>query len=557
MDFQESILAGLNQAQQEAVRAGSGPVLVVAGPGTGKTLTIIRRIAHLIVRGVDPARIAAVTFTNRAAREMRERAAVLLGQAAEPIFIGTLHLLGLKILQETLSERFVIYGREEQVGLLKELVRGSGMAPDEAADRVSRVKSLIEDLDEDFKGIYEAYQSALLNNGALDFDDLIARPLEMMQDRQLLTLYRDRLQHIIVDEYQDINPAQCELLSLLAGEAGNICAVGDSDQAIYAFRGADARNFINFGERFSRARRITLVESYRSSGTILRASGIMIGKNSVRIEKEVRPVKDRGRRIAVVSVPDERSEAAVVLDEIEARIGGSSHYKLMRSDFRREFSDRSYGFSDFAVIYRTNAQANVLEEAFAESGIPCQVVGKKASRKRREAAEVVARFKSTGQIPESSIETLCRDFGLTDRKIFEAAARDGGAADIINLLCLLTPADDFDPRGEAVTLTTLHMAKGLEFKVVFIVGVEDGLIPFALAKDAADLEEERRLLYVGMTRAQEELFLLHARNRVVYGKRLTRAVSPFIAEIPDEFLARTVAHGQPKMRQENKQMKLF
>ena len=184
MDSQESIFAGLNQAQQEAVRADSGPILVVAGPGTGKTLTIIRRIAHLIHRGVKPASIAAVTFTNRAAREMRERAGALLGDTAEGVFIGTLHLLGLKILQETLPESFVIYDREEQMALLKSLTKGSGMAPEEAADRISRVKGLIEDIDDGIRGVYDAYQSSLSNNGALDFDDLVSRPLELFQDQR-------------------------------------------------------------------------------------------------------------------------------------------------------------------------------------------------------------------------------------------------------------------------------------------------------------------------------------------------------------------------------------
>ena len=283
----------------------------------------------------------------------------------------------------------------------------------------------------------------------------------------------------------------------------------------------------------------------------------MIRNNASRIEKEVRPIKDGGSRITVVSVPDERSEGDIVVDEIEARIGGSSHYRLMRSDFRREFSDISYGFSDFAVIYRTNAQAKALEEAFTESGIPYQVIGRKAGRKRKEAADIVARFKSSGQIPEESIEALCKELGLADRSVFETANRGERATDLINLLSLLTPADDFDPRGDAVTLMTLHMAKGLEFKVVFVAGVEDGLIPYTIAKGPADVEEERRLLYVGMTRAREELFLLHARNRTVYGQRLTRLVSPFVDEIPEEFLVRRVVPDRPKKNKDDKQMKLF
>jgi DNA helicase II / ATP-dependent DNA helicase PcrA len=558
MDPQESIFAGLNQAQQEAVRADSGPVLVVAGPGTGKTLTIIRRIAHLINQAVEPTSIAAVTFTNRAAREMRERATALLGDVSENIFIGTLHLLGLRILQEVLPDRFVIFDREEQIGLLKGLTKGSGLTPDEAADKISRAKGLIEDTDDGIRGIYDAYQSSLSNNGALDFDDLIAKPLELFQDQYLLAKYRDRVKHIIVDEYQDINPAQYRLLSLLAGESGNICAVGDSDQAIYAFRGADVRNFMNFEEHFSQAQRITLRDSYRSTGTILKASDIMIRNNAARIEKVIRPIKGGGSRITLVSVPDERSEGDIVVGEIEARIGGSSHYSLMRSHSRGDFAGASYCFSDFAVIYRTNAQAKALEEAFTELGIPCQIVGKKKGRKRTEAADIVARFKSSGQVPQDSIEALCAELGFADRSIFETSDREGRLTDLINMLCLLTPADDFDPRGEAVTLMTLHMAKGLEFRVVFIAGVEDGLMPYTLARRPADIEEERRLLYVGMTRAQEELFLLHARNRTVYGQRLARSLSPFVKEIPEEFLVKRIVPDRPKKKdKEEKQMKLF
>lgn len=527
MGLEESLFNGLNEAQESAVRTTEGPVLVVAGPGTGKTLTIVRRIAYLIHRGTNPANIAAVTFTNRAAKQMREMADALFGKDSGGIFIGTLHLLGFTILRDNLPESHTIYSRDEQLDLLKSLLKGSGIKAQDAADRISRIKSLMEDAGHEMKGIFDAYQSALSENRALDFDDLIIRPVELLSDCLLLNKYRGRFRHVIVDEYQDINPAQYRLLKLLAGDKCNICAVGDSDQAIYAFRGADIENFLNFEKDFKGANRISLTHNYRSTGTILGASHAMIANNARRIVKDVFPTKEGGDRIAVVSVPDERAEGDIIVNEIEARIGGTSHYRLMNSRFDR-VSDASCGFSDFAVIFRTNAQARVIEEAFIESGIPYQVIGRRHTQKGKGLADIISLLKGCG------IE---------------------GQAD--ELLNLLTPADAFDPRADAVALMTLHMAKGLEFGVVFIAGLEDGLVPHTTIKDSVDIEEERRLLYVGMTRARAELFLIYARSRFLYGQRLIQSPSPFLTEIPDKFIDRRFVPDRTKKHKEDKQMKLF
>ena len=579
MDYEKLIFNDLNESQKEAVRAIEGPVLVVAGPGTGKTLTIVRRIAYLIHRGVCPENILAVTFTNRAAREMKERAEALLGKNSGNMLIGTFHLLGLNILRDNLPESFVIYNRDEQLNLLKSILKDSGMKVQEVADRISRIKSLIKEADGEMKVIYDRYQSLLLKNRAFDFDDLILKPLVMFGNSVLLDKYRERFRYIIVDEYQDINPAQHKLLRLLAGDDAKICAVGDSDQAIYAFRGADVENFLNFKKDFKDAKTISLTHNYRSTGMILNASNSMIKHNAKRIDKELHPVKEGGTHITVISVPDERSEGELIVDEIEAKIGGTSHYKLMNSKNRKDFQDSSYGFSDFAVVFRTNAQVKAIEETFTASGIPYQVIGGRYTMKRKGMADIILRLKGLADTMDNPapLKNISIDEFL--KMAFEELKVKGNdnsfellnsfamlckntdttrtVIDFLNELSLLTPADDFDPRAEAVTLMTLHMAKGLEFMVVFIAGIEDGLIPYTITKESSDIEEERRLFYVGMTRAKEELFFIHARNRLLYGNRLNQSPSPFLNEIPERFMETKVILDRPKKSKEDKQLKLF
>ena len=579
MNSEELIFNGLNEAQKEAVRAIEGPVLVVAGPGTGKTLTIVRRIAYLIHRGINPGNIVAVTFTNRAAREMKERAEALLGKNSGNVLIGTFHLLGLNILRDNLPDSFVIYNRDEQLNLLKSILKDSGMKVQGVADRISRIKSLIEGVSDEIKDIYDKYQSSLSKNNALDFDDLILKPIVMFGNSVLLDKYIERFRYIIVDEYQDINPAQHKLLRLLAGDDAKICAVGDSDQAIYAFRGADVENFLNFKKDFKDAKTILLTHNYRSTGMILNASNSMIKHNAKRIDKELHPVKEGGIQITVVSVPDERSEGELIVDEIEAKIGGTSHYKLMNSKNRKYLQDSSYGFSDFAVVFRTNAQVKTIEETFTASGIPYQVIGGRYTMKRKGTVDIIPRLKGLAGkmdnpafLKNTSIDEFLK-MAFEELKVkgnddsfellnsFAMLYKNTGTArtviDFLNELNLLTPADDFDPRAEAVTLMTLHMAKGLEFMVVFIAGTEDGLIPYTITKESTDIEEERRLFYVGMTRAKEKLFFIHARSRLLYGNRLAQSPSPFLNEIPEGFMEIKVIPDRPKKSKDGKQLKLF
>jgi DNA helicase-2/ATP-dependent DNA helicase PcrA len=530
------LLEGLNEAQQNAVMATEGPLLVVAGPGTGKTLTIVRRIAWLVRKGFPPEHILAVTFTNRAAREMKERAEALLGSAAAPIFIGTFHLLGLRILREQ-GRDFTLLNREEQVEILKTLVKGTGKALQQELERISGYKNFLGEEGAPRSGVYAAYQSALAERNALDFDDLIRLPVELLQDERLRQAYQERFTHVIVDEYQDINPAQDRLLRLLCPGKGNLCAVGDADQAIYSFRGADLRSFLNFERDFLGARRIDLVLNYRSTATIIAAAERVIRRNRNRFARQLAPTGERGGPVVLYSVPDDRGEGAAIIDEIELRMGGMTH-ETARESSKQEAAFRPYRFSDFAVIYRTNAQARALEDAFAASGIPFQVIGKPSSMQRNEAEETLAFLRTLAGATGGAVQAQVRPGSPEAR--------------------LLTEADFFDSRADAVALLTMHMAKGLEFAVVFVAGCEDGLVPCTIMKDGIDLEEERRLFYVGMTRAKDQLILLHARKRFLYGQSLGQKTSPFVREIPTELIeSRTVADRLQKEKPEDRQMGLF
>ena len=548
---------GLNASQRRAVVETEGHLLVAAGPGTGKTMTIVRRCAHLLGQGVGPEEILAVTFTNRAAREMRERMRAFLGPEAARVFVATLHLLGLKIMRAA-GAAVRLCTRDEQVRFLRS-VTGSSRAAQLAAERISRVKNLLEAPDAETARLVEAYQGLLQAQGLCDFDDLIAIPARMLETGRVPAAYAGRFQHIIVDEYQDISPVQQKLLGQLVGGGARICAVGDPDQAIYAFRGADVRNFLFFGKAFPGAGTVALKENYRSTGMIVKAACSVVGNNRQRIEKELCAVREEGTPIVVRSVPDERAEAETVVLEIEARMGPSSHFMLDRAKTSVDFSERSCSFADFAVLYRTNAQARAFREAFTERGIPFQVVGGKGPFGGRALIEELRGqldtlpdhqgmdafwrgLREKGSFPDEDWGFL-RNLALAYQDL---SPRDA-LAEVINELMLFTTADVFDARAEAVALMTLHAAKGLEFKCVFVAGVEEGLIPFTFAAEGSDIEEERRLFFVGMTRARDELFLLHARRRFLYGRQGSGLPSPFLAEIPRQLMRQErVADGVKK-----------
>lgn len=630
----------LNESQKSAVMTTEGPVLIVAGPGTGKTLTIVHRLAYLIHTGVNPENIVAVTFTNRAAKEMKERAEVLLGQDSVDMFIGTFHMLGLKIIRDTLSKTFVLYNSDERIHLLKALSKKPYTEVRRIAGEISRIKNFIGDADDDLKGIYREYQGALTKNSALDFDDLILKPIDILGDGAVSEKYREIFKYIIVDEYQDINPAQYRLLRLLAGDKGDICAVGDADQAIYAFRGADMENFLNFKKDFKDAKTIHLTENYRSTGAILDASNSLINNNLKRMEKRLKTVREKGDRITIISAPDEKAEGVTIIREIEKRMGGTSHYQMTLAGAERDFSGRSYRFSDFAVIFRTNAQAKAIEDAFIASGIPYQVIGGTHLPKNNGIADILSyltvlinpmddfNFRRAVSMPPSGmddedIRKICRhaeENGLCLYEAMKAATTlDGNKKEFVSMLDefmdlknrvpvdellkklleesgigayykngedtfavlenlaaayrdiepaeaiirftheagVLTREDSFDPAADAVTVMTLHTAKGLEFRVVFIAGVESGLVPYTIKKDGIDIEEERRLFYVGMTRAKDELFLVYARKRFLYGQRLDGRPSSFLKEIPEHCLWSRVVPDKIQKGKKEKQPGLF
>lgn len=558
------VLEGLNASQREAVLTIDRHVLVAAGPGTGKTLTIVRRVAHLISSGVAPADILAVTFTNRAAQEMRERVRAFMGAEGNGLFIGTLHLLGLKVLKESGLEP-AICSREEQVGMVESAVSCSANDARRMIEKISRVKGLMEAPDEETARVLDAYEQMLREKGMCDFDDLITMPLRLIEAGKGPCGPR----HLIVDEYQDISPAQRRLLRGLAGTRAMVCAVGDSDQAIYGFRGADIRGFLHFTEDYGEAALVVLKRNYRSTRVIVDAAGALIENNRQRMNKELEATGEIGAPVRIVSVADEKAEASLIVREIEARMGGTSFFRLDRQTTPTGTSEGTHSFSDFAVLFRTNGQAKAFHDAFLEWGIPCQVVGEKWHRPLKALIEhvrtaaaaqeaegldlegVLARASDKASLPAAEHAILVNLSAAYNDLPLEAALERA-----IEELSVLGAADLFDPRGDAVALMTLHSAKGLEFKVVFVAGVEEGLLPFRFGREEIDVEEERRLLYVGMTRAKEELFLTCARSRLLYGRASSGSPSPFLSEIPADLVRKESVPDKPQ-KKKGRQMDLF
>jgi DNA helicase-2/ATP-dependent DNA helicase PcrA len=547
----KQIFDGLNDAQKAVVTTTTGPVLVIAGPGTGKTHTMVRRIAYMVHRGVPPERICAVTFTNRAACEMKERAEALLGNCASNLFIGTFHLLGLRIIQDNWPYDFSICSRDEQIELLKSLISCSARYARQAADIISMIKNKLEPeilpsaslskgreggVDADERKFYDDYQALLRKLKFFDFDDLILKATEILADSKTVQFYRDKYSFIIVDEYQDINPLQYRFLRRITNSENNICVVGDADQAIYGFRGADIGNFLNFEKDFPEAARITLCKNYRSTGVILQASDALIKNNEKRIDKNLTATREQGAHIVIADTPDEGAEGDFIIRKIEMYMGGTSHFYMRQNDALSDYGETSCRFSDFAVVYRTNAQAEALEETFSKAGIPYQVLGRRSGMRIREMEETIAYLQSiirAGKV------------GVTPENPAWAAK-------------LLSPADFYDPRSDAVTLLTMHMAKGLEFQIVFIAGAEEGITPYTFTKEEVDAEEERRLFYVGMTRAKSELFLIHTRNRFLYGQRTNRNPSSYLRAIPEGLVDKIVIpERKTKLEEKNRQLGLF
>ena len=627
-----NILEGLNPAQHDAVIHRGGPMLVVAGAGSGKTRVLTHRIAHLIQEdNVSPFGILAITFTNKAAQEMKDRVARLVGPVAEKMWVSTFHSACVRMLRRDAKQlgypnAFSIYDQADAVRLTAYVVRDLGLdikkfvprtihghisnlkneliSPDNALDRAANI------FDRKIAETYVEYQRRLRIAGAMDFDDLLTVTVELFNKYpDVLDHYQQRFQHVLVDEYQDTNPAQNDIVLKLADEHRNVFVVGDSDQSVYAFRGADIRNILEFEKAFPDTSVVILNQNYRSTQVILDAANSVISNNFGRKPKDLWTDKTTGEKIVLYRADDEVDEAAWIIGEVQ-----------------RLHQHGALRWSDVAIFYRANAQSRIVEERLASASIPYRVVGGTRFYDRREVKDALAYLRAVvnpsdevsikrvlnvpkrgvgdssvarldqyalahgvsfsealtnwpeagisgpakkgltnfteliGQLsqrvsdgPAELLQTALERSGyleeLRDERSIEAEGRLENLAELIGSaepfetcdefleqVSLVSPTDDLDDQSE-VTLMTLHTAKGLEFPLVFIVGMEDGIFPsFMSLGDPDQLEEERRLAYVGITRAEEQLYLTLAESRWIYGQQQYNTPSRFLREIPDELI---------------------
>lgn len=636
------MLSSLNPAQREAVLHHAGPMLVLAGAGSGKTRVLTTRIARLVGHHrVHPSAILAVTFTNKAAGEMRARIERFLGAPPSGMWVGTFHAIGARLLRANAAlvhrtVSFTIYDQDDTLALVKRLMERRGINPREYPPKailaaISDAKNaLVSEAEYErlaldpftrvVADVYNDMEPALRRLNAVTFDDLLLLPVRLLErEGELLERYRRRFEFLLVDEYQDTNGAQYRFVKLLGGGHGNVMVVGDDDQSIYGWRGADIRNILDFEKDFPAARLVRLEENYRSTPSILELANHVISANSERRGKTLRPTRPAGERVTVVATADERDEADYVAGEILERRAASSRL----------------GLRDFAILYRTNAQSRAMEEAMRKRSIPYRLIGAVRFYDRREIRDLMAYLKLIANpfddeafrravatprrgVGETSIATLAEaarehsvpllvaatrgdlvvglrpaarvalaEFaalisGLRERardaavdellrelvdairyedlllsegpegkermenvrellaSAVETVTDEGGEVGLTPLdtflqrTTLIAGADGLDPNADAVVMMTMHNAKGLEFPVVFVTGLEDGLFPLARAfEDPSMLEEERRLFYVGITRAESKLFVTHAEQRRRNGELLPSRPSSFLSAIPD------------------------
>ena len=589
------ILAGLDDEQRRAVETVDAPLLVVAGPGSGKTRTLTRRIAHLVTNhAVDPARCLAITFTRRAAGEMRDRLRALLPGAWERVALHTFHSLGLSVLNEHhnaagLQRGFRVASEAERVGLLQDALGISERRARGRLSAISRAKRIAASPSEEVPGeMMEAYAGAMEARNLCDFDDLVARAADALEsDPGIREQYRRRYRWVSVDEYQDVDAQQVRLLKQLVAPDGNLCAIGDPDQAIYGFRGADVRFFSEFRRDFPGTRVVRLARNYRSERNIVALSAQVIGRSDAIPDSGSGSGPDSlpgslpdfgaGSAPAAGDVPDlvtlheaptERAEAEFIVQALEQVLGGHSFFSI-DSGRSADGEGSALSFSDFAVLYRTEAQVSALAEALRRSGMPFQ---HRSHRLLLEhpgvAAAIDALRESPGPGPVGErLEAVCLGDGRRDPQMLEACellrpaavACDNDLERFLSDLALGTEADTWDPRADRISLLTLHAAKGLEFPVVFIAGCENGLLPLTWGKaDKAALAEERRLFYVGVTRAKSRLYLCRAAKRLWRGKVRELPPSPYLADIEERLLERRRSRIPGKRQQnEDGQLKLF
>ena len=565
-DEPPSVLDGLDPSQRKAAEITHGPLLIMAGPGTGKTRTLTHRIAHLVAdRGVMASQCLAVTFTQRAARQMTERLATLLSDADDSVEVLTFHGLGLSILREYghyvgLLPSFRVAGEGERVKLLADLLSESMTKAGRHLRAISRTKRGNAPATTGPKAaeIYDRYQTALSDARLVDFDDLIRLAVEVLETQpEIRQAYQRRYPWVSIDEYQDIDPRQYRLVGLLVPTDGNICAIGDPDQAIYGFRGTDFRFFQSFREDFPTAQVVSLTRNYRSGKNIVDGAVQLIAPSTLVPDRALRALTPSAHRIVLHSAASARAEAEHVVHAIERMMGGVTFFSLDSgrvegAEDSPSASDDTLSFSDFSALYRTDVQADALCEAFARSGMPYQRHSHDALIDRPTVQSLLTPMsEGPNSAPLSrrlvdALDTLPDNDVPYAKQVVESlrplADRCGTHLDRFQTaLATTSDADLWDPRADRISLLTLHASKGLEFRVVFIVGCEDGLLPLRFGRSAPatqEVEEERRLLFVGMTRARERLFLSHAQKRTWRRRPREMSVSPFLAAIDDKLLHR-------------------
>lgn len=635
-----SFLKDLNPVQQEAVKAANGPVMIIAGAGSGKTRVLTYRIAHLVHCKVPPYQILALTFTNKAANEMKERISKLVGEGANELWMGTFHSIFARILRREaesvgFTRSFTIYDSDDSLSAIKKCMEKMNLSQQQINPQVIRsrisgaknqliaskaYKDLAKDLiDEKVGAVYEEYERTLHRSNAMDFDDLLVKPIDLFRRHpNILEKYHHKFKFILVDEFQDTNRAQYEMIKLLAQKQRNICVVGDDAQSIYAFRGADIRNILDFTKDYSECQTFRLEQNYRSTKSILAVADTLIKYNADQLRKNLWTANAQGESVILIDCPDDRDEG----------------YQITRA-IQEEILDNKLSLKDFAILYRTNAQSRSIEDVLRRSSIPYVIVGGIRFYERKEIKDVLSylRLLANPQDDESFLRAVnypargigdtsldyLRKFadehtltlfhaalsldkvaGLQERakknlaqfKIFiekyaslkaqmslselarsmvdelgilksfkeegtpESMGRwenvqellsaisefsdehpDGTLEAFLEEVTLVSDIDAWEGTRNAVTLMTLHASKGLEFPIVFIAGLEEGMLPFySTTIDRPELEEERRLLYVGITRAQSKLYLSRARLRYRFGEAMFTSPSRFIAEIGEDKL---------------------
>ncbi|MGH1480075.1 MAG: UvrD-helicase domain-containing protein [Geminicoccales bacterium] len=571
------ILAALDSQQQVAAAMTRGPVLIIAGPGSGKTRTLTHRIAHLVAEeGVEAKHCLAITFTRRAALEMRERLEKLLPKDADKVPIHTFHSLGQTILQEQpasarLPSDFRVADDLERTELIKALLDISAAKAKKLLADISKSKRSAQLTGDDVAAALEVYQPELVRRGWVDFDDLITLTVRLLTNHtDLASYYRERYAWISVDEFQDIDEQQYQMVRLLTSAKTNILAIGDPNQAIYGFRGADPKSFKRFRDDHPSVQTVTLRRNYRSSGTIVKASAQIIETGEPGAADGLDIVRAMEERITIHQAPSDKAEAEFVVHQIEQMIGGHSFFSL---DTGRSADGRSseLSFADFAILYRTEAQASLFIEAFERSGMPFKKHNHALLIEEPSAQAILHRVdpvaKSTASFElNAAAAAVMREAGDDDMQGLNATLQQLLALAqscedrldwFVDAVPLATEADCFDPRADRVSLLTLHAAKGLEFPVVFMVGMEDGILPLSFGKrlKSSERAEERRLAYVGMTRAMDRLFLTHADQRTWRGNSQKLPPSPFLLDIGDELF--NASRAEVKRKPRDKQLLLF